>query len=225
MAAPMDTTITAILPRTSGFALAGLVDIETAAGDQFFVGTLGGTFPSRFDGSPQIYKPWVKSAGPFKLTRTLRTDGGDVVFQNIIGNLIQRDVGRAFAITEFEGAYAVVRYWNLLAEKMVREFHGYMSAAQQPQGEVHFKLLQLLDGSDVDLPERSYANNCSLRFKSERCGSTSTNLTCPKTLGGCTAVERFDGVPTPPPIYILQTAATPESLKNRGVRPVRRLGL
>lgn len=221
----LDPAVTALLPRSSGFAPAGLLDIQTGAGAQYFIASMPGQFPSRFDGSMQVYKPWLKSAGPFRLTRTLRTDSGDVILQNISGNLISKDVASAFANNEFEGAYAVFRYWHLLAEKTIREFHGYMTAAQQPQGEAHFKMLQLLDGSDINVPDGTYANNCGLRFKSEKCGSTSSHLTCLKTLAVCTALEHFDGLPTPPSLYLLTPATVPESLKIRSPLPVRRLGL
>ena len=145
------------------------------------------------------YSPWLKQAGPIRRSRDMRTDAGDIVVQNLSGNTVDRDVALLITQHEFEGALAILRFWDPFSETVTDEFHGYLSEQNPGEEEVVFRLLQLFDVAQFEVADEPYSETCTLRFKSAQCGSASANTTCSKKFADCTAQERFNGCPTPPP--------------------------
>lgn len=194
--------------RGGALAPAVLVDIEVRDGTRYYWSDVGGSFQKKIN-SPgdTTYQPWLKSAGSFRRSRSLRTDAGNLVVQNISGNSIERDVWKALKATEFEGALCVVRIWNLLLAAAEDEFHGTLSEQQAPEHEASFKLLQLMNPSEYDVPLYVVSEQCPWRYKSAQCGSTGSAATCPKDFASCIdatrdAEERFGGVPAPGPAIV-----------------------
>jgi hypothetical protein len=145
------------------------------------------------------YYPWLKSAGPFRRSRDSRTDAGDIVLENLSGNSIDREVQRSIGIHEYEGAFAVLRFWHPLLLDIADEFHGYLSEQSAPEDEYSFRMLQLFDPAQYDTAPFIIADRCDLRFKSVECGSAGAATVCNKLFSTCSdgthsASERFHGV-------------------------------
>lgn len=182
--------------RTSAPAM--LLDIQTSNNTVYFWGSHQGGFPARLLDTEAQYFPYLISAGPFGFTRTLRADAGEIVVQNISGNLIERDVMKILRDDEFEGALAIFRLYDWIAGVRF-EFHGTLSAPEFDQTKASFKITQIFDTNSQNIPFRQYSSVCTRIYKSPRCGSTGTATMCPKTVPACkdprrAAFHRFDGV-------------------------------
>jgi hypothetical protein len=152
------------------------------------------------------YRPWIKSIGPFNLSRSLATDAGEIMLQNISGNTIERDFAKVLANQEMEGALAIFRLWNPLLNDVMWEMHGTLSEAGADEIEGRFRFLQLMDASSLDVPYDIYSEKCTWRYKSPQCGSASGLATCDKTFANCqarNATERFNGILNPSPQDLL----------------------
>jgi hypothetical protein len=155
------------------------------------------------------YKPRIVSAGPFTLTRTLQTDGGPIVLENISGNTIQRNVMNAIANDELEGALAIFRVYDFILGSIF-ELHGKLSHQPHDESIAQFNIGQLLDPSAQNLPLRVSSDLCTWIYKSDVCGSTGTATSCPKTQQACKsaardAFPRFNGSGSPPSLLELSS--------------------
>jgi len=181
-----------------------LADLLLGDGSYHYWATAAGNFPKAL-GAPgsAAYSPWIKSAGPFRLSRSLRSDAGDLVVQNLSGNTLQRDVAAAVQAREFIGALTVVRFWHPLIQEAEFEFHGFLTKPKVTPTEASFRILQLLDTNVEKVPSDSYSEQCTWRYKGKMCGSTGSATSCPKDFASCqdatrAAVERFNGTPHVP---------------------------
>jgi hypothetical protein len=194
-----------------------LVDLTTWDGSTFYWTDFTGSYPRRLDGASQEYTAMVKSAGPFRHTRSLRTDAGNLIIQNMSGARF-RDAGTAMTAHEFEGSLCIVRYWSQVLSAAIYEFDGFLSEPALSETEANFRVLQLLDASITDVPLDDYSETCSLRFKGPLCGSTSSNPTCDHTLAVCTSGTsnraRFNGTPNPPPLTVVTPNVVPPPAYN-----------
>jgi hypothetical protein len=180
-----------------------LLDVQLRDGSLYYFSDFNGNFPMKLGAGGNVqYKPWIKKAGPFRVTRTTSTDAGTVTFQNISGNTIDRDFAKLLNNGEFEGALVVYREWNLLLAVTEWEFHGSVSEPGSDMIEGSFRLLQLCDPNGYDVPLDTYSDKCTLRYKGPLCGSVSGLATCDKLFASCVtrgATERFNGIPNPTP--------------------------
>jgi len=189
--------------RQSGLMPDVVVDIELSDNaTRYYWSMMGGYYPVKLgpgdSNGKAKYQPFVKSFGTYKFSRSLRTDAGDLKIQNISGNSIVRDVANVLSLGEFDGALCVVRLWRQLVDAADMEVHGKLSEPVPAETEVAFRMLQLFDPSQQSIPKRGPSVNCTLRYLSAQCGSTSINPTCGLTFADCTAntaVERFNGLP------------------------------
>ena len=202
-----------MLARPLGFAPINLLEISTLDGTNYFLSDVAGNYISKLTGLAQNYSAWLKSAGPFRLSREQDTDGGDILLQNLSGNLIDRDVAAALKNHEFEGALAVYRLWHPLFADVIFEFHGSLTEQDAGEEEAQFRLVQLLDGSMYAVPEYDFTEQCRWRYKSGMCGSTGAAATCDKLYATCqdanhAATERFGGITIPPPQTVFPQPVT-----------------
>lgn len=177
-----------------------LCDIQTYDSQLYYWASKGGTFPAKIGGGTQVYQERVKSAGPFTRSRSLRTDAGNLILENLSGPAFRRNTRYSLGMHEFEGALCVVRYWSIESDAVRFEFHGFLSETDASETEAQFRVLQLLDGSVIDVPDDDYSETCTLRYKGPLCGSSSPNASCDHTIGVCTSRSRFNGTPNPPPL-------------------------
>ncbi len=217
----LPANVIAGMKRGSGMMPILLVDVQLADGTILHWSDFEGTFPMKLGvpGEKIKYEAKLKHCGPFRLSRSLKTDAGDVMVHNLSGRAPARDVSSVFAQSEFEGALVVVRWWDIAFEYALWEFHCYWSEPSDGEQEVGGRLLQLFDPSQLDAPMDTYSEQCTLEYKSERCGSTSAQLTCAKSIGDCTvriALERFNGTPHPPPVNLQTKSASNSNVVVRG---------
>src|SRR5664280_1267329 len=71
------------------------------------------------------YLPWLLTAGPFHLSRSMQSDVGNFVLQNMSGTSLERDMNKLITASAFEGALFAFREWNLDAQKPEFEMHGH----------------------------------------------------------------------------------------------------
>jgi phage-related protein len=179
-----------------------LLDVLTYDNTAYYFSEIAGSYAAVIGGGTQQYSAWITSAGPIKIARDTRTDAADVSIQNLSGNTIERDMWKAIANHEFEGALAILRMWLPLEDYALREFHSSMTETDSDPMQVSFRLTQLQDPNAYVAPVRVDSEQCPWRYKSALCGSTSGLATCPKTRAACVtrvAIERFGGVPYAPP--------------------------
>lgn len=199
--------MSAMIARQGGFGEVALLDIITVDGTKYFWTDSvdpTGAYPGKIVGGNQTYVPYLKSAGPFQSGRDFTTDAGDIVVQNLSGNLIDREIAAALVNHEFEGALAVLRLWLPLFADVMFEFDGYLSEQQIGEDEISFRLLQLDDVSQFNVADDVVSELCTWRYKSLQCGSTGAATVCNKQFSTCkdanhNAQERYNGIPTPPP--------------------------
>ncbi|HME57235.1 MAG TPA: hypothetical protein VKF63_02780 [Terracidiphilus sp.] len=61
------------------------------------------------------YLPWLLQAGPFHLSRSMQSNIGNFLIQNVSGDSIARDMSTLITASTFEGAVFGYREWNLEA--------------------------------------------------------------------------------------------------------------
>jgi hypothetical protein len=196
--------------KRNGLGLVTLLDLQLLDGTLYYWSDLAGSYTKKLGvAGAAVYSPWLLSAGPLRLSRSLATDAGDIRVQNISGDTLKRDLANAISSREFEGAFAVLRLWSLGLSAAVLEFDAFLTEPTFDESAGSFRVLQLLDPSSVEAPARVYSEQCTWRYKSPECGSTGSAAACPKDLASCkdatrAASERFNGVPTPPTVDIRQ---------------------
>lgn len=187
-----------------------LDDATTTANDA----TIGGATWKEVT-CPRYYEPLLMSAGPFRRTRDMATDAGDVVISNLPGNPIQRDVAKLLKDREFEGALAIYRWFHPTIGKTLIDFHGTITDQQPNDNQVTFRLKSIFDPNEQDGLEFVYSQRCQWRFKSTPCGYVGGLTTCNKSFSDCQARGRdasFSGILVAPP----NTVSTPVANQGGG---------
>jgi phage-related protein len=181
-----------------------LLDIQTFDGTQYFWSDSEGTYISKLTGANQFYNGWIKSGCNFTRTRDMTTNAGDLLLQNLSGNLIDRDVASALKNHEFEGAYAITRLWVPLLDVAIDEFHCGLSEQNPKEDECSMRMLQLFDPTQYFVAADVETETCTFRYKSAQCGATGSAVSCLKRLIDCQdatrlAQERFNAILTTVP--------------------------
>jgi hypothetical protein len=181
----------------SGIAPAHLLDVQDANGNIYYWADRRGLFPAVItaDGSPagKSYLDWLVSAGPWTFHRSLQTDMGELVIQNVSGDSLARDFEKIARRTVLEGAFFVYRYWQASAEAAWIEVHGTLTVDDISRDSVRLRGAQLLDASNTDTPQFNFSESCPWDWGSKRCGATG-NVECMYSFPSCQVPERFGGV-------------------------------
>jgi hypothetical protein len=195
------------LNRRGAFGTVILVDLLLRNGSLYYWSNFAGSYPMKLGAGGNVaYSPWIKTAGPFRLSRSLRADAGDLVVQNLSGNTLERDVALAIKGNEFGGALSIVRFWRLLTQEAIFEFHGFLTKPRTTPTEAQVRVVQLFDTNISKMPPDTYTEGCTWhgRFKVDpRCGSGGSATSCPGDFASCkdatrAATEHFNGVPHTP---------------------------
>lgn len=139
------------------------------------------------------YLPWLLTAGPFHLSRSMQSNIGDFTVQNVSGNTVQRDVSTIAVKTAFEGAIFAYREWSLEAQAAEFEMHGRLTVISVTEMTAQFAGEQLFNPSNYQAPDFTYSETCPLIYASPACGDT-TNNPCSNSFPTCRVPERFQGV-------------------------------
>lgn len=174
----------------TGVSSVHLLDVEDVNGNAYYWATRKVTAPSVI-GAPASseYLPWILAVPQITWNRSLATDVGTIVLQNLSGNSLERDFERIVRATALEGALVVYREWNAGGEFAEIEFHATMSVDDSDPERVSITLGQLNDPSKIIAPHRVLCEICQWRWQSVMCGSTEATE-CDHTFDTCQVPAR-----------------------------------
>jgi hypothetical protein len=154
----------------------------------------GGTGGSIFNaGSPAgfgPYLPWILSVPQITFHRSLQTDFGNFVLQNLSGNTVSRDFQKIMRSSALEGALFVYRLWQPDAMASWLEVHGTLTVDDVGVDTVSLKGVQLINPAQDDTPLEQYCETCQLQWGGKRCGSQQATE-CQYSFQTCQVVERI----------------------------------
>lgn len=139
------------------------------------------------------YIPWLLSVPQFTFNRSLTTDTGEFIVQNLSGDTLSRDVEKIVRRSTFEGAMFVYRCWQTDAEEAWLEVHGTLSVEDIGPDTAKLKAGPLINAASTDCPPENYCETCQLDWGSKRCGATGTTE-CSYSFYTCQVPRRFKGV-------------------------------
>jgi len=118
------------------------------------------------------YIPWLVEVPKFTFHRSLVTDVGAFVLQNLSGDSLSRNFEKIARRSTLEGAFFVFRSWQADAEAAWLEVHGTLTVDPIGVDTVTLKGTQLLNPSQDDTPLEIYSETCQLQWGGPRCGAT-----------------------------------------------------
>lgn len=190
----------------SGVAPVNLIDIQDTNGNQFYfadrtisvapaIPLPGGPGPQLVPIIPEpngnvVYRPWLLGVPNFTLHRSLMTDSGVFVFQNVSGNTLARDLDTQLRASALQGAFFIYRCWQAGAEASWMEVHGTLTLdpGASPD-DAQIKGVQLFNPAQDATPLEIYSETCQLTWGLPRCGSTQPTE-CLYSFQSCQVVER-----------------------------------
>jgi phage-related protein len=141
------------------------------------------------------YRPWLIMEEPIHRYRSLQVDSGSLKLQNVTGEL-----ETLLAAENWEGAKVrILDYFTALPGGVTdccELLRGVLTEMNADQHEASWQIVPEWDPGTIEGPPRSFGRNCSWRYKSPECGSTSSETTCDKTWAACAvrvATPRFNG--------------------------------
>lgn len=117
------------------------------------------------------YLPWLLSVPQISFNRSLATDVGSFVLQNLSGDTLSRDFERIARGSALEGAFFVYRCWQADAAAAWIEVHGTFTIEGPDSDTVKLKGRALPDPSQDDTPLEIYSETCQLQWGGVRCGA------------------------------------------------------
>lgn len=165
-----------------GLTIIHLLDVLRADGSSYFWGSHEGVFPCGLDGSNRTYKPWLKEPYPeIELSRSMASDAGDLLLQNLSGNTIDRDVAALLKAREFDGAYFVYRHWAIPEDAAYFEMDGYLKDQSRDDEQASFRMNQLFSPAELSAYDGLQTRDCGWRYRSAQCGMRRGTLFVPLT--------------------------------------------
>ena len=149
-------------------------------------GSLGGS-GYRFAGP---YRPWLVGVPQFSFHRSLQTDVGSFVIQNLSGDTLSRDFEKIARRSALEGAMFVFRCWQADAQAAWLEVHGTLTVDEIGVDTVKLKGAQLINPSQDDTPLEIYSETCQLQWGGVRCGATG-DTECSYSYQSCQSLARI----------------------------------
>lgn len=136
------------------------------------------------------YVPWLVQVPNFTFHRSLQTDMGSFVIQNLSGDTLSRDMEKILRASAMEGAFFVYRLWQADAEAAWLEVHGQLTVDEDGVDTITLKAEQLINASQDDTPLEIYCETCQILWAGRRCGSTQPTE-CEYSMQTCQVVERI----------------------------------
>ena len=187
-------TLKTIGGARTGIAPANLLDVQTVEGDLHYWADrpVAAPYAITADGNSAIgtYLPWLLSVPSISFHRSLQTDTGTFVIQNISGDSLSRDFEKIARRSALEGSLFVYRMWQPGAEAAWLEVHGNLTVEGINPETVQLQGAQLLNPSQDDTPLEIYCETCQLEWASKRCGATG-DTECKYSYKTCQVVERI----------------------------------
>jgi len=174
----------------TGITPVNLLDVQTVDGNLYFWSDRPMAAPSVITGANANYLSWLLSVPSFAFHRSLQTDVGNFVVQNISGNTLSRDFEKYIRAETIEGAFFVYRLWQPDAEAAWLEVHGALTLDEAGTDTAQLKGAQLLNPAQDDTPLENYCETCQLNWAGKRCGSTQSTE-CLYSYRSCQVIERI----------------------------------
>lgn len=148
--------------------------------------------PSAAPNAAVEYSPWILSVPDFTFHRSLQTDIGSFLLQNLSGDTLSRDFEKLMRRSALEGAQFVYRHWAADAQAAWLEMHGTLTIPANGIGAdtVELKGVQSVNPAQEDTPLEEYCETCQLNWGLARCGSTQATE-CQYSFQSCQVVERI----------------------------------
>jgi hypothetical protein len=153
-------------------------------------GEAGWGFPGEAAYGAGPYIPWLMSVPQFSFHRSLQTDIGAFVLQNLSGDTLSRDFEKIARRSALEGAFFIYRLWQADAQAAWLEVHGTLSVDDIGVDTVTLKGSQLLNPSQDDTPLEIYSETCQLQWGGPRCGATG-DVECGYSYQSCQSLSRI----------------------------------
>lgn len=118
------------------------------------------------------WEPWLLSVPQYQFHRSLQTDVGSFVVQNLSGDTLSRDVEKILRRSAIEGSQFVWTLWQPDALAAWFSVHGTLTVDPVGVDTLTLKGSQLLNPSQDDTPLEAYGESCQLQWAGPRCGST-----------------------------------------------------
>ena len=139
------------------------------------------------------YVAWILSVPKIVFNRSLATDTGSFVLQNLSGDTMQRDFEKIARRSALEGAMFIYRLWDPAARASWIEHHGTFTVEGIPRETVSLKGSALTNLATYDTPMRQIGETCQQVIWGGRgCGATGSTE-CQYSFQTCQVPERFMG--------------------------------
>ena len=136
------------------------------------------------------YLPWIMSVPQLKFNRSLQTDFGKFVLQNLSGDTLSRDFEKIMRRSALEGAFFIYRLWQPDVRVSWIEMHGTFTVDDVGVDTVSLKGAQLLNPAQENTPLEIYSETCQLQWGGRRCGAGGATE-CQYSYQSCQVVERI----------------------------------
>lgn len=188
----MSETLAYTLPPIDGPEGPSSINI-TFVGVAIYYTLSGGQPPWAFPGEAAYgagpYIPWLMAVPQLSFHRSLQTDIGSFVIQNVSGDSLSRDFEKIARRSTLEGAFFVYRCWQIDSEAPWIEVHGTLTVGDIGVDTVKLKGKQLTTAAEDDTPLEIYCETCQLQWGGIRCGS-SQSTECQYSFQTCQVIER-----------------------------------
>jgi hypothetical protein len=183
-------SLLAIGGSRTGIAPVNLLDVQASNGNNYFWADRSIQALSVITAAQAAYLPWLLSAPSFTFTRSMASNTGSFIVQNISGNTLARDMETKLRASALEGAFFVYRSWQAAAEAAWLEVHGTLTVEGVPADTASLKAVDIFNPAQDDTPLESYCETCQLQWGGPRCGSTHATE-CSYSYQSCQVVERI----------------------------------
>lgn len=136
------------------------------------------------------YEPWIMSVPQIKFNRSLQTDFGKFVLQNLSGDTLSRDFEKIMRRSALEGAFFIYRLWQPDVRASWIEMHGTFTVDSVGVDTVSLQGSQLLNPAQENTPLEIYCETCQIQWAGRRCGATGSTE-CQYSFQTCQVVERI----------------------------------
>lgn len=139
------------------------------------------------------YLPWILSVPKFVFNRSLATDFGSFILQNLSGDTLASDFEKIARRSALEGAFFIYRLWQPDVRMSWLEVHGTLTVDGLPRDTVSLKGVQLINPAAYDAPAKQYCETCQqVIWAGPGCGA-SGSTECQYSFQTCQVPERFLG--------------------------------
>jgi hypothetical protein len=194
---PWSAALKTSSPGRTGIAPVHLLDVEDVNGNCYYWAsrriTAASILVATGGSATNPYLPWMVGFGDMTFNRSMATDVGALLLQNLSGDSLQTDFYRIVRKSAIEGAIGVYRRWNAAAQDAEEEFHATLSVDDSNPSQVSVTLRQLGESSQDITPRYQLCEICQWRWSSAQCGSTASTP-CQQTYETCQVLERIFAV-------------------------------